>query len=42
MNSAVNLSFIATEDLVNLVEKYRQRTYNEDVEYLDNELGGEE
>jgi hypothetical protein len=33
---------LAIDDLVNLVEKYRQRTYNEDVEYLENELGGKE
>ena len=25
---------LAIDDLVNLVEKYRQRTYNEDIAYL--------
>ena len=30
---------IALDDLENLVEKYRQRTYNEDIAYLD-QIGG--
>lgn len=32
--------FTALEDLINLVEAYRGRKYNEDIEYLDKKLGG--
>lgn len=31
---------IEIDDLVQLVEKYRQRTYDEDITYLDEDLGG--
>ena len=35
-----NLFVLEVEDLVNLVEKYRQRTYCEDIEYLEHDLRG--
>lgn len=35
-----NILSLEVEDLVNLVEKYRQREYCEDIEYLENELRG--
>jgi hypothetical protein len=36
---SLNLLLIALDDLITLVEKYRQRTYTEDLMYIE-ELGG--
>ncbi len=33
-------SILAVDDLVQLIEKYRQRNYNEDMQYLQQNLGG--
>jgi len=31
---------LSIDDLVNVVEKYRQRTYDEDITYIDQKLKG--
>ena len=38
----IHLTSLDLDTLVNMVEAYRQRTYDEDVKYLENDLKGVE